>query len=47
MTGKLIKVCLALYFADTKKMSEKRKPLSHKTKLEGEEATSKLKMLEI
>lgn len=47
MTGKLIKVCLALYFAGAKNMSEKRKPLSHKTKLEGEEATNKLKMLEI
>ncbi len=47
MTGKLVKVCLALYFANAKKNTEKRKPLSHKSKLDGEDATSKLKMLEI
>jgi uncharacterized membrane protein len=47
MTVKLIKVCLALYFANTKKLAERRKPISYKTKLEGEEATSKLKVLEI
>lgn len=45
MTVKLVKVCLALYFANTKKLSERRKPISHKTKLEGDEATSKLKTL--
>jgi hypothetical protein len=36
MTVKLVKVCLALYFASTKKLSERRKPISHKTKLDGE-----------
>jgi len=34
MTGKLIKVCLALYFANAKKMAEKRKPISHKVKID-------------
>ncbi len=33
MTVKLVKVCLALYFANTKKLSERRKPISYKTKL--------------
>ena len=47
MTGKLIKVCLALYFANAKKLTEKRKPLSHKAKIDGEEASVKLKNLEI
>ena len=47
MTGKLIKVCLALYFANAKKMADKRKPLSHKVKPDGEESATKLKMLEI
>ena len=47
MTGKLIKVCLALYFANAKKMAERRKPLSHKVKPDNEETVTKLKMLEI
>ena len=47
MTGKLVKVCLALYFANAKKLSERRKPLSHKTKPDSEEAGIKLKMMEI
>lgn len=47
MTVKLVKVCLALYFANIKKLTERRKPISYKTKLEGDEATSKLKTLEI
>ena len=32
MTGKLIKVSLALYFANAKKLAERRKPMSYKTK---------------
>lgn len=35
MTVKLVKVCLALYFANTKKLAERRKPISHKTKMDG------------
>lgn len=47
MTSKLVKVCLALYFANAKKMAERRKPLSHKVKIDHEEVATKLKMLEI
>lgn len=36
MTVKLVKVCLALYFANIKKLAERRKPISLKVKLEGE-----------
>lgn len=45
MTAKLIKVSLALYFANVKKLTEKRKPLSHKSKLDPDEALAKLKMI--
>ena len=34
MTVKLVKVCLALYFANTKKLAERRKPLGHKNKID-------------
>jgi hypothetical protein len=47
MTSKLIKVCLAIYYANSKKLSERRKPISLKNKMDNEEATSKLKNLEI
>ena len=33
MTVKLVKVCLALYFANMKKLAERRKPISLKVKL--------------
>jgi hypothetical protein len=33
MTVKLVKVCLALYFANIKKLAERRKPISLKVKL--------------
>jgi len=36
MTVKLIKVCLAIHYANVKKLSGKRKPISHKSQLEGE-----------
>jgi len=47
MAAKLTKVSLALYFANVKKLAEKRKPLSHKNKLDPDEAQAKLKMFEI
>ena len=47
MTAKLIKVSLALYFANVKKLTEKRKPLSHKNKLDSDQALAKLKMIQI
>jgi hypothetical protein len=47
MSAKLIKVCLAIHFGNIKKLTEKRKPISYKNKLDGEEATAKLKKLEM
>ena len=38
MTSKLIKVCLAIYYANSKKLSERRKPMSYKNKLDKEKA---------
>lgn len=47
MSVKLIKVCLAIHFANIKKLTEKRKPISYKNKLDADEATAKLKKLEM
>ena len=47
MTVKLIKVCLAIYFANVKKLTAHRKPLSHKNKLDPDELAGKLKLLEL
>ena len=43
MTFKLIKVCLAIYYANFRKLTERRKSLTRKEKLEGDELLAKLK----
>ncbi len=45
MTVKLIKVCLAVHFANVKKLNEKRKSMSLKSKLDNEEILAKSKNL--
>lgn len=45
MTSKLVKVCLAIYFANIKKLTGHRKPLSLKNKIDPEEVSAKLKLI--
>lgn len=43
MASKLIKVCLAIHYANTKKFSHKRKSLTGSTKTTDEEALMRIK----
>lgn len=47
LTVKLVKVCLAIYYANFKKLTEKRKSMTKREKLEGEELMAKLKNVHI
>lgn len=47
MTNKLIKVSLAIHFANFKKFSQKRKSVTGQVKLSEEEGSAKIKNLSI
>lgn len=47
MTVKLIKICLAIYFANFKKIGDKRKSLSRQQGINAEEVGCRLKNLNI